>query len=135
MRISFALTSFLILAACSTTTNQVGGTDLALGSYYKGDGLGVNISIHLNPDGTYTSDWNGCLGNYGNSKGIWKVNSEYLLFSPSEEDGVMVGEMKRMIIVEYKGKKGFVPESELTEHKKTLIEFDQSFYVYTLQKP
>ena len=135
MRISITIILLLSLAACSTTENHFGGNDLMFGSYYKGDGLGVNISIQLNPDGTYTSDWNGCLGSYGNSEGSWQANSEYLLFSPSEEDGMMAGELKRMKIVEYKGEKGFVPESELAEHKKTLIEFGQSFYVYTLQKP
>src|SRR5579872_1531294 len=40
------------------------------GSYYYGDGLGVNVSLVLAPQNGFVFDWTGCLGlydlNYGN---------------------------------------------------------------------
>lgn len=40
------------------------------GSYYSGDGLGVNVSLMLSPQSGYVFEWRGCLGvydrNYGN---------------------------------------------------------------------
>lgn len=42
--------------------------DLA-GSYYRGDGLGVNHTLKIRPKGTFTFSWDGCLGNYRSSRG------------------------------------------------------------------
>jgi len=40
------------------------------GKYYRGDGLGINVSVALAPKGGFVYTWNGCLGrydaNYGN---------------------------------------------------------------------
>jgi len=42
------------------------------GSYYKGDGLGENVSLLLSPTNGYLFEWHGCMGlydrNYGNIK-------------------------------------------------------------------
>jgi hypothetical protein len=34
------------------------------GKYYRGDGLGVNVSVSLAPKGGFTFTWTGCLGRY-----------------------------------------------------------------------
>ena len=39
------------------------------GSYYRGDGLGVNHSLKIEADGTFSFRWDGCLGNYARSAG------------------------------------------------------------------
>lgn len=130
------ITAFVLLihTVCCCAEKQDNNRVLLPGKYYNGDGLGVNITIQLDSDGTYSSKWNGCLGNYGNSKGTWIANNDYLLFSPVNEDGMMENKLRRMKVIEYKDEIGFVDESELNEHKETMIEFGQSFYVYTLQK-
>jgi hypothetical protein len=43
-------------------------SDLA-GSYYRGDGLGVNQTLRIEADGTYGFVWSGCLGTYSRSTG------------------------------------------------------------------
>lgn len=39
------------------------------GSYYSGDGLGVNISLMLSPQSGYVFEWRGCLGVYDRNYG------------------------------------------------------------------
>jgi hypothetical protein len=130
----FLIICILQISACTIVKSGKKFDDFYTGHYYQGDGLGVNISIWLNPDGTYKSVWDGCMGNYGNSQGTWRANAEMILFSPIEENGMMEDELKPMKIVEYKGKKGFVPISDLDNHNQNIKEFGESYYVYTLLK-
>jgi len=39
------------------------------GSYYRGDGLGVNQTLRIEEDGSYDFVWSGCLGTYSRSTG------------------------------------------------------------------
>ncbi|REK11910.1 MAG: hypothetical protein DWQ37_12875 [Planctomycetota bacterium] len=39
------------------------------GSYYYGDGLGVNVSLILSPESGYVFEWHGCLGLYDRNYG------------------------------------------------------------------
>jgi hypothetical protein len=39
------------------------------GEYYRGDGMGANVSIVLAPDHGFASIWTGCMGVYGQSFG------------------------------------------------------------------
>jgi len=43
------------------------------GSYYQGDGTGVNWYLHLHGDGTFAFRWDGCLGTYDEKSGGWNV--------------------------------------------------------------
>jgi hypothetical protein len=43
------------------------------GTYYEGDGLGVNIAIDIAPEGGVSETWHGCLGLYGANQGDVRV--------------------------------------------------------------
>ena len=68
------------------------------GSYYRGDGRGYNIYLDLLPDGTYTAEWQGCLGLYGTARGAWKRENKKIVFSPSEEKNMMKGHLRELHI-------------------------------------
>lgn len=49
------------------------------GGYYRGDGLGANLSLELDGDGTYSWTHRGCLGLYASSRGRVELAGERLL--------------------------------------------------------
>jgi len=59
------------------------------GAYYRGDGLGYNISLDLNQDQSYLAIWSGCLGEYGRSAGTWSLEQGVVRLSPIEESDSM----------------------------------------------
>ena len=127
MRMLVCLVFLPLLAACGTSGINPGT--------YHNDGLGQYISIHLNSDGTYTAEWDDCLGEYDKSEGTWQVKDSYVRFNPSEENGIMGGRLKQMKIVWHWLKKGLISESELNECKKTIKKHCKSFNFYTPKKP
>lgn len=46
-----------------------------VGSYYFGDGEGVNCQLDLGQTGRFEFTWQGCLGLYDQNQGIWKLDS------------------------------------------------------------
>ncbi len=60
--------------------------DLA-GSYYQGDSLGLNLTLSLNPDGTFELAWNGCLGRYATARGQVSIDGEELVLETSMKEG------------------------------------------------
>jgi hypothetical protein len=81
------------------------------GTYYRGDGLGYNISLDLEQDQTYSAVLSGCLGEYGRSSGSWSLDEGRISFRPTEEST----EMKRHLpnlVVGYQGETLFLfPDS------------------------
>jgi len=73
------------------------------GSYYRGDGLGYNITLTLDQDGEYTADWRGCLGNYGVASGKWSLSGKRIILAPSYEEGLMKGHLKSLDVLKYEG--------------------------------
>lgn len=69
------------------------------GEYYQGDGLGYNVSIILNANGTYSSEWQGCLGSYGSGWGTWTATDSLVTLSPTTETGMMQGHLRKLEIV------------------------------------
>ena len=57
------------------------------GSYYHGDGLGVNLSLELGED-DFHATWRGCLGLYGEHHGRVVASGRHLelRYAPSEEE-------------------------------------------------
>lgn len=51
------------------------------GSYYKGDGLGVNVSLLLAPTSGYLFEWHGCTGLYDRNYGSVESRNEELRLS------------------------------------------------------
>ena len=52
--------------------------------YYYGDGLGVNCSLDVKPDGRFSFMWRGCLGVYGKNEGGAKLVNNHLLLTPEQ---------------------------------------------------
>jgi hypothetical protein len=86
----------LLFCACSTVrpTQQ----NLA-GSYYRGDKLGYNIYLQLDPSGAYRARWEGCLGLYGTARGTWSFREELIIFHPVEETAMMKKHLRQLHVV------------------------------------
>jgi hypothetical protein len=66
------------------------------GTYYKGDGLGENISLELREDGTYSAQWHGCLGSYGSASGTWRLSGNDVELTPVAETDILVGYLRTL---------------------------------------
>ncbi|MCC6797025.1 MAG: hypothetical protein IT366_18055 [Candidatus Hydrogenedentes bacterium] len=58
------------------------------GSYYEGDGTGVNINLTIAPQNGFTITWQGCLGLYGHNYGsVVEKDGQIMLVTklPNEE--------------------------------------------------
>ena len=97
---------FAIALTCGCESSRISSSERAAlrpfaGSYYRGDGLGYNISLDLKPDGSYDAQWHGCLGLYGTARGSWAVSSDHILLSPSKERDMMKGHLRQLDIVQH----------------------------------
>jgi hypothetical protein len=54
------------------------------GSYYYGDGLGINCSLVVKSEGRFSFIWRGCLGVYGKNEGIARVVKDHLILTPEQ---------------------------------------------------
>src|SRR4051812_44249821 len=52
------------------------------GKYYQGDGLGLNCSLAIKPEGAFSFEWRGCLGLYEQGSGGAKLAGGHLILSP-----------------------------------------------------
>lgn len=59
----------------------------AAGEYYRGDGLGVNWSLHLHDDHTFAFVWTGCVGRYGEAGGTWRDQRNTVHLTPTTVSG------------------------------------------------
>lgn len=82
------------------------------GEYYRGDGTGFNITLHLKPDGKYEAEWHGCLGKYGEASGTWSRNGSRVTFTASEEKDMMKGHLRSLDVAEFGGDWILVPTDE-----------------------
>ena len=73
------------------------------GGYYTGDGTGYNVYLTLNAKGTYTAEWLGCLGTYGEASGDWKLTNTQVVFNPSKETDMMRGHLRRLDVLKFQG--------------------------------
>lgn len=85
-----------------------------VGSYYRGDGTGYNVTLSLKARSTYSAKWEGCLGTYGTAEGNWSKDGDFLIFEPSREEGMMKGHLRRLRIVVNGASPVFVPEADLS---------------------
>jgi hypothetical protein len=58
-----------------------------VGSYYKGDGLGVNWSLDLRQDGSFSFEWQGCLGTYDQEAGRWRSDGDLVYLDGLKRKG------------------------------------------------
>lgn len=79
------------------------------GSYYRGDGLGYNVSLTLKENGDYAAEWHGCLGKYGVGSGTWQLTDKRISFAPTKEEGMMEGHLQSLDVMKFKGDWILVP--------------------------
>ena len=72
------------------------------GSYYCGDGKGYNVTLKLEESGSYSAEWRGCLGKYGEASGIWKLSGKQIVLTSKKETEMMQGHLKTLDILKYK---------------------------------
>lgn len=104
------------------------------GRYYRGDGLGYNIVLDLENDGSYRGQWRGCLGVYGTAAGKWRVKSSgkarQIVLEPTRETNMMKGHLRILDII-YRDKKVlFLPTSERDLETVRKIRIGHKLYVW-----
>jgi hypothetical protein len=101
------------VSGCASDATVRTSAGALAGSYYSGDGLGRMVYVDLLPDGTFRSDWQGCLGVYGESTGTWQVQAEKILFTPSSEAGSLAGYLREATTIRHNGKLGFARDQDV----------------------
>jgi hypothetical protein len=102
------------------------------GSYYRGDGLGYNVTVELKDAGDYTAAWHGCLGEYGTGKGSWSVAGTIITLKPTAETGAMKGHLRQLHIVRKDDAFIFVPNLKNDYYRKY---GPDAFSAFHKQKP
>ncbi|HEY8993217.1 MAG TPA: hypothetical protein VIM71_00915 [Lacunisphaera sp.] len=119
----------LLILGCfmSLTVSAKDKPDTLADSYYRGDGLGYNVSLVLETNGEYRAWWDGCLGRYGTAKGYWKAKSGKVELNPSEEIDMMKGHLRILNIRKIDGRFELLPEEDekrmKTEEEKRMFSF------------
>lgn len=70
--------------------NQLGENEKQLvGTYYRGNGTGYNLTLTLNSDGQFHCISTGCVGDYGTSTGTWRVDNDQIQMLTLTAKGTM----------------------------------------------
>ena len=108
-----------VLAGCATDATVRSSIRELPGTYYSGDGLGRNVRVLLNPDGTYYSDWQGCLGVYGESEGAWTLQGDQITFRPVTASDSLAGYLTSATTIRHNGRLGFVRPQDVQHDRVT----------------
>lgn len=87
----------------------------AMGSYYFGDGLGVNCTLGISGDHRFQFQWQGCLGVYDTNSGSWEMQGDVLVCKPehpNKQQG-FAGMNLRFIPVQWGKRYYLVEENEM----------------------
>lgn len=128
-KFTFLLLVLLLgLAGCAMDATVRSATAELPGTYYSGDGLGLNVTVVLKPDGTYVSDWWGCLGGYDQSSGTWTARAERIIFSPADENDPRAGYLTQATTIQYAGRLGFARDQDVNGNRisEQLVFFRES---------
>lgn len=79
------------------------------GTYYRGDGLSINIFLSLYAHNLFNAVWRGCVGIYGTACGNWSIDNRSIVLSPSKETEMMLGLLSRLDIFEYEERLVLIP--------------------------
>jgi hypothetical protein len=113
--------AILMLGACVSaaaegkqkgTPETPPNAEAVVGDYYRGNGTSYNVYLTLKADGSYTADWQGCLGKYGEASGQWALKGQQIVFQPAEEKDMMRGHLKVLDVLKFKGAWILVPADE-----------------------
>ena len=83
-------TPLLVVAAQTSEPELVGER------WYRGDGLGYNLTLTLADNGTYEAKWTGCFGTYGRARGMWVDQGFEIALAAEYEEGTMVGHLRSL---------------------------------------
>jgi len=100
-------TPLLVVAAQRTEPELIGER------WYRGDGLGYNVTLTLADDGTYDARWSGCLGIYGRSKGMWVDQGFEIALAPEFEEGSMIGHLRSLRRLKIQNTEVLVPPEDI----------------------
>ncbi len=115
LKLHFFVTAFLMILSVgcglpSTLSGVMKGTteypqssSVLVGTYYSGDGLGMNIELKLSSDSTFEAEWQGCLGKYGSATGRWSVVDTLLNLVPVADSGMLIGYLRVLLIQRFNG--------------------------------
>jgi hypothetical protein len=109
-----------------------------VGTYYRGDHLGYDLTLELAAAGTYTATWTGCLGVYGTGEGRWTLREDRILLTPSKETGKMTNHLRELRLIPKAGAYVLVPPEDLKEYnarKNGASELMASFIAFHKQAP
>ena len=85
------------------------------GSYYKGDGLGENVSLMLSPTNGYLFEWHGCMGLYDRNYGSIKQQNDRLQLTftfPNTQRGFQ-GIAEQFVLVSWGTRIYLIPQDDL----------------------
>lgn len=100
--------AFLVALILPLTADFKVPTVSLVGTYAFGDGLGMNISVVLKPDGRFDSEWLGCMGSYGKASGRWQLHGSQIQFVPAYERGMLKNFFRVATAMSRSGQIGFV---------------------------
>lgn len=85
------------------------------GKYYFGDGLGVGCTLTLNGNHEFSFTWHGCMGEYDNNKGTWKLDGDVVQIEPTKPNKCegFQGTNIRFIPARFGGRQYLVDEFEM----------------------
>ncbi|MCG6116960.1 MAG: hypothetical protein MEQ07_02035 [Aquimonas sp.] len=101
------------LGGCARDATVRASPEQLVGRYYSGDGLGYNVWVQLAADGSYSADWHGCLGVYGEASGQWQAEGDQVVFLPEQENELLVGHLRTVTTVQHDGRLGLVRPEDL----------------------
>ena len=122
-----AVLGLVLLAGCASDATIRTTASRLPGTYYSGDGLGRMVTVALNSDGTFYSDWQGCLGVYGEASGTWTLQGDQITFKPADEHQILVGYLRQATTVHRDGRLGFARAQDVDQEKirEDLVFFKQ----------
>jgi hypothetical protein len=87
------------------------------GSYFWGDGLGANVTLHLAPAGGFVFEWHGCLGLYGRNYGPVRDETSRVVLEPElpNKSGAFAGIDEELVPVAWGARRYLVPPGLMGE--------------------
>ncbi|GAA5083005.1 hypothetical protein [Lysobacter panacisoli] len=116
-KLCFVLWVLASVAGCATDATWRATRDELPGAYYSGDGLGRNVYVVLRADGSYTSEWDGCLGVYGTGSGTWHLNGDQVVFESRAADGHLAQYLTHATTIRHDGVIGFARHEDVKRER------------------
>ena len=86
------------------------------GTYYLGRGLGFNFTLTINPSGTFSYTWRGCVGIYAEASGRAFFRDGELVLEPSSRKNQRLD--TRFLPIRWGGRQYLVPSDQLPDFAK-----------------